>query len=372
MSVGDLSTLLVWFATTAFTITLLAYTVDLSRIAERSQARRDRGAAVRAAAVPAAVGVGARGGVATVTDGPAAATAGTESDDRPAGAGPTGRSGPGAGDLRSAKAEGIGRSTNTLGVVLLLAGVALRGVAAGRWPTANMYEFTLVGVLTAMTVLALLQRRRPIAFVGVLVSGMAVLALAAALLLFYVQAEAVQPALQSYWLVIHVGVAIMATGVFTVGFAASVLQVLRAARAEGRSRLVLDGGRFDAVRRPLAGWKVTGRRFGWLEQVPDARSLESLTFRLHSIGFVLWTFTLIGGAIWAEHAWGRYWGWDPKEVGTFVAWVVYAAYLHARTTRGWSGRRAAYIVWVGYAVVLANFTIINLVVTGKHSYSGLG
>ena len=86
---------------------------------------------------------------------------------------------------------------------------------------------------------------------------------------------------------------------------------------------------------------------------------------------MLWTFTLIGGAVWAEHAWGRYWGWDPKEVGTFVAWVVYAAYLHARTTRGWSGRRASYFVFVGYAVVLMNFTVVNLVVTGKHSYSGL-
>ena len=96
-----------------------------------------------------------------------------------------------------------------------------------------------------------------------------------------------------------------------------------------------------------------------------------MSFRLNAVAFVLWTFTLIGGAIWAEHAWGRYWGWDPKEVGTFVAWVVYAAYLHARTTRGWSGRRASYFVFVGYAVVLANFTVVNLVVTGKHSYSGV-
>ena len=96
-----------------------------------------------------------------------------------------------------------------------------------------------------------------------------------------------------------------------------------------------------------------------------------MSFRLNAVAFVLWTFTLIGGAVWAEHAWGRYWGWDPKEVGTFVAWVVYAAYLHARTTRGWSGRRASYFVFVGYAVVLMNFTVVNLVVTGKHSYSGL-
>ena len=105
--------------------------------------------------------------------------------------------------------------------------------------------------------------------------------------------------------------------------------------------------------------------------MPGSRELEALSFRLNAVAFVLWTFTLIGGAIWAEHAWGRYWGWDPKEVGTFVAWVVYAAYLHARTTRGWSGRRASYFVFVGYAVVLANFTVVNLVVTGKHSYSGV-
>jgi ABC-type transport system involved in cytochrome c biogenesis permease subunit len=86
---------------------------------------------------------------------------------------------------------------------------------------------------------------------------------------------------------------------------------------------------------------------------------------------VLWTFTLIAGAIWAEHAWGRYWGWDPKEVWTFVIWTVYAAYLHARTTRGWGGRRAAWFVLVGFACVIANFTLVNLFFSGLHSYSGL-
>ncbi|MCG2800396.1 MAG: c-type cytochrome biogenesis protein CcsB [Cellulomonas sp.] len=352
MSAADLSTLLVWFATTAFTITLLAWTVDLALIAERSAARRQL-AEPAEVAVAVGAGVGDRGATS------ARAASGTGS-------------GPDTPSFRSARAEGIGRSTNLLGVVLLLAGIALRGVAAGRWPTANMYEFTLVGVVVAMGVLAVVQRRRALPFIAVVVSGISVLSLALALLVFYVQAEAVQPALQSYWLVLHVGVAIIATGVFTVGFASSVLQVLRESRETDRSHLDGRWGRADPLRRALSGWKVTGRRFAWLEQVPTTRALESLTFRLHSIGFVLWTFTLIGGAIWAEHAWGRYWGWDPKEVGTFVAWVVYAAYLHARTTRGWSGRRAAYIVWVGYAVVLANFTVINLVVTGKHSYSGLG
>lgn len=338
MTTGDLSTLLVWGAATAFTVALIAYSVDLARIADRSQKR-----------VPQAALVGGR---------PATAVAGSEEQSAPG---------------RSVRAEGIARSTTLLGLVLLFAGIVLRGIAAGRWPTANMYEFTLVGVFVAVLVLTVVQRRRVIAFVGVVVMGMAVLALVLALNAFYIQADQVQPALQSYWLILHVGVAITATGIFTVAFATSVLQVLRSFREEA---LATDDGpavtvgatpqRSDRFRR----W-VGGPRFGWLEQVPGSRELEALSFRLNAIAFVLWTLTLIGGAIWAEHAWGRYWGWDPKEVGTFVAWVVYAAYLHARTTRGWSGRRASYFVFVGYGVVLANFTVVNLVVTGKHSYSGV-
>jgi cytochrome c-type biogenesis protein CcsB len=339
MNTGDLSTLLVWAAATTFTVALIAYTVDMARIAEQATRR-----------APAAVPVGASVG------GPVSAVAGSADEAAPS---------------RSLRAEGIARATHYLGVALLFAGIVTRGIAAGRWPTANMYEFTLVGVFVATLVLAIVQRRRIIPFISVVVLGMAVLSLALALLKFYIQAEAVQPALQSYWLIIHVGVAITATGIFTVAFAASVLQVLRDGRENDHSHLVGPGAKSGGLRASLSGWAVTGPRFAWLEQVPDARRLEAMAFRLNAVGFVLWTFTLIGGAIWAEHAWGRYWGWDPKEIGTFVAWVVYAAYLHARTTRGWSGRRAAYFVFVGYAVVLANFTVVNLVVTGKHSYSGL-
>jgi cytochrome c-type biogenesis protein CcsB len=351
MTTGDLSTLLVWGAATAFTIALIAYSVDLARIAERAQKK-----------VPEAVLAG------STSSRPATAVAGSEAQSAPG---------------RSAKAEGIARSTTMLGLVMLFAGIVLRGVAAGRWPTANMYEFTIVGTFVAVLVLTIVQRRRVIAFVGVLVMGIAVLALVLALNVFYIQADQVQPALQSYWLILHVGVAITATGIFTVAFAASVLQVIKSYREEGLAPVVAPAvtvGATGAGSAPTAeaprrsdGFRrlVTGPRFGWLEQVPGSRELEAMAFRLNAIGFVLWTFTLIGGAIWAEHAWGRYWGWDPKEVGTFVAWVTYAAYLHARTTRGWSGRRAAYFVFVGYAVVLMNFTVVNLVVSGKHSYSGM-
>ena len=360
MTIADLSTLLVWSAATAFTIALIAYSVDLARIADRSQKR-----------APEAVLVGA-GDV-------------TPRDRR--------RRLRGAGRPRPVHPRRRHRPVDAHpGALLLVAAIVLRGVAAGRWPTANMYEFTIVGVFVAVLVLAVVLRRRVIAFVGVMVTGIAVLALVLALNTFYVQADAVQPALQSYWLVLHVGVAIVATGIFTVAFATSVLQVLRSFREEGLAaadRPVVTVGAPSAgsaaaatsssTAAPAAAVSsgdrfrrsLSGHKFAWLEQVPGSRELEAMSFRLNAVAFVLWTFTLIGGAIWAEHAWGRYWGWDPKEVGTFVAWVVYAAYLHARTTRGWSGRRAAYFVFVGYAVVLANFTVVNLFVAGKHSYSGI-
>ena len=371
MEIGDLSTLLVWAAATAFTIALVAYTVDLARLTDNAQRRQPQVADAEAA-------TGARSLVGVGVAGAASAARAGGSADPARGVGDAGRArvdSAVAGSTqdvalgRSPRAEGIARSTTYLGVVMLFAAIVLRGFAAGRWPTANMYEFTLVGVLVATLVLAIVQRRRVIAFVGVVVMGIAVTALVVALESFFVRADAVRPALQNYWLVLHVGVAISATGIFTVAFAAAVLQVMRDGRETGRSHLTTPWRRADGLRQAFSGLAVTGPQFRWVDQVPEARRLEALSFRLNAIGFVLWTLTLIGGAIWAEDAWGRYWNWDPKEVGTFIAWVVYAAYLHARTTRGWGGRKAAYFVFVGYAAVIANFTVVNLAVSGMHSYA---
>ncbi|HEY5516231.1 MAG TPA: c-type cytochrome biogenesis protein CcsB [Pengzhenrongella sp.] len=329
---GDLSTMLVWGAVTAYTVALIAYSLDLARQAELAGSATR---VARQAGTATVVAAGAPGGGATVR------VATTLAPDRP-------RSAP----RRRSKARGIARSTTVLGLVLQVAAVVLRGVAAGRTPWANMYEFALVGSMVAMAVLLLVLRRRDLPFLGVAVTGLTVLSLALALLVFFIQADGVQPALDSYWIVIHVGVAITASGVFTVAFAASVLQLLKDSRERGSV----------ALGRPS---------LRWLDTVPRVTELEALAFRLNAVGFVLWTFTVIAGAIWAEHAWGRYWGWDPKEVWSFVIWVVYAAYLHARSTRGWAGRRAAWFVLVGYGCVLANFTIVNLFFTGKHTYSGL-
>ncbi|PFG42105.1 cytochrome c-type biogenesis protein CcsB [Isoptericola jiangsuensis] len=315
MGIAELSDLLVWAAATTFAIAMIAFAVDLgSRSDEKLTAK---------ASAAVTVGAGA----------PAAGPAGAEAPPR-------------------RRAAGIAMSTSWLGTALLLVGIVLRGLAAGRTPWANMYEFTLVGSFVAMAVFLVWNLRRDVRFLGAFVTGIVTLFLVLGLNAFHVAATGVQPALQNYWLVLHVGVAIVATGIFTVAFVLSVLQLLRDFRDENVPFLARPG-------------------FRWLDRTPSPVTLESMSFRLNAVAFVLWTFTIIGGAIWAEDAWGRYWGWDPKEVWSFVIWVIYAAYLHARTTRGWSGRRAAWFVVVGYACVLFNFTGVNLIFNGKHSYSGI-
>ena len=330
MQIAELSVLLVWGSATALAIALVAFSVDLARrSSERVEARgADREPALAGAASSA------RGGGSIATDSIQTARGG------------------GDGRASHSRALGIAMSTTWLGTALLLAAIVLRGIAAGRAPWANMYEFTLMGSFVALAVFLAVSTRRDVRFLGAFVTGLTVLFIVLGLNAFYVAATGLPPALQSYWLVIHVGVAVVATGIFAVAFVTSVLQLLRDSRDSGSPYLGRPG-------------------FRWLGQVPTPTALEALSFRLNAVAFVLWTFTIIGGAIWAEHAWGRYWGWDPKEVWSFVIWIVYAAYLHARTTRGWSGRRAAWFVVVGFACVLFNFTGVNLIFNGLHSYSGL-
>ncbi len=367
MSLGELSTLLAWGATTAYAIAFVAFAMDLARLAdvrgvaarEGADARTDvavpagsvRAGSVRAGAVPARAQVRAGAG-APVAAGRQRSSAGSSRDEASS-AVPRMDAGP-------RRAVGIAMATATLGLLFQAVSLVLRALASGRVPWANMYEFSLVGSFVAVATFLALTRRRDVRFLGTIVVGLAVVALGLGLTVFYVPADAVEPALQSYWLVIHVSIATIATGLFTVSFAASALQLLKDSRARQRDGL---------VERPRL--RLTGPRWRMLDALPTPRELEALSFRITAVGFVLWTFTVMAGAIWAEHAWGRYWGWDPKEVWSFVVWVVYAAYLHARTTVGWSGRRAAWFVLVGYATVLFNFTGVNLFFQGLHSYSGL-
>ncbi|MFV0252883.1 MAG: c-type cytochrome biogenesis protein CcsB [Beutenbergiaceae bacterium] len=275
---------------------------------------------------------------------------------------------------RVRKSANIGVAIAWLGLGLQALGLIARGLAAGRVPWANMYEFTLTFTLVAMAVFLGVQRKRDVRYLGVILTAVAVAGLTGALFGLYVPADGVQPALDSYWLVIHVSIAASSTGLFTVAAAAAVLQLLQH-RREARLRaddkaLVGAGGGADegAVVEQDAPEGFLGRM---LAQLPGAEKVERLTYRLNAVGFVGWTFTVLAGAVWAEQAWGRPWGWDPKETWSLVIWLIYAAYLHMRATVGWTINRFAWFTLLGFIALMANFFIVNLFFSGKHSYSGI-
>jgi cytochrome c-type biogenesis protein CcsB len=246
----------------------------------------------------------------------------------------------------------IAMALTVIGWLLQLAATIMRGLAASRVPWANMYEFAMTGTLIITGVFLLVNLKWDMKFLGSFVTGLVLLLLGLAATRYYVEIVPLPPALQSYWLVIHVFVATLATGFFALGFALSLMQLLQTKRE-------------NAV---AANQKT---RLSFLTRLPDSVQLENYAYRLIIIGFVLWTFTLIAGAIWAEKAWGRYWGWDTKEVWTFIIWTIYAGYIHARSTRGWRGSRSAWLAMVGFAAVMFNFTVVNIFFKGLHAYSGL-
>ncbi|KAB1102869.1 c-type cytochrome biogenesis protein CcsB [Micromonospora aurantiaca] len=228
-----------------------------------------------------------------------------------------------------------------------------RAAAAGRVPWGNMYEFivavTLVGVL-AWLVLAV--RRPALRPLGLYVAVCALVLLAAAGLHVYTPAGPLVPALQSVWLAVHVSAAAIASGLFLIGFVAAVALLLRA-RYERRGT-----PRSGDLRDTLAA------------RLPAMAVWRRLSFRMHGAGFLVWTFAVMAGAVWAEAAWGRFWGWDPKETWAFISWVVYAAYLHANATASVRATTAAWVAVVGWATMMFNLFAVNLVISGLHSYAG--
>jgi len=333
-TLASASNVLVYSAMTVYTAALGAFALDLA--GRGAAARPARAAVPRAAARPAVVPAG----------GPAA-------DVEEAPAGPPGDEVPAPPARRWTNAAGIAVSLTWLAFLLHLAGVVTRGISAGRAPWGNMYEFSVAGAVVVTGTFLVVLQRRDIRYLGTFVVGPVLLTLGLAITVLYTPSAQLVPALQSYWLLIHVSVAFIASALFTLGFSTSVLQLVQHRREDARA----------AGREP--------RRGRFMEALPSSADLERSAYRLHVVAFPLWTFTVIAGAIWAEHAWGRYWNWDPKEVWSFVIWVVYAGYLHARSTRGWDGRRAAWFAIAGYGCVLFNFLVVNVFFVGFHSYSGV-
>ena len=248
---------------------------------------------------------------------------------------------------RTEKTARIATAMMILGFLLLLVGVVARGVSAGRVPWGNMYEFSITGALAFTAAYLGALRKYDLRWLGLFVSISVLLTLGTAVTILYVPSAPLVPALKSPWLVIHVATAIISGGVFLL------------------SNVIAGAFLF------LDSMEKKGERAPWAKRLPSLDTLDQLSYRLVAFVFPLWTFSVIAGAVWAESAWGRYWGWDPKETWAFITWVAYAAYLHARVTIGWRGRRAAWLCIFAGSTFLFNYVYVNIWGTGKHTYSGL-
>ena len=245
------------------------------------------------------------------------------------------------------RAVSIGFSLSWLALGLLGAALVTRGLAVMRAPWGNMYEFALSGAFAGLAAFLALSLRRNLDWLAVWVVVPVFALVGLALTVLYTEAGPLVPALNSAWLIVHVSAAIVAFGAFTVAAGASI------------ACLVIE---------PM---RKHGSKASWLSTAPTESELDRFTYRLTAFGFPIWTFAVIAGAIWAENAWGRYWGWDPKETWALISWVAYAAYLHARVTAGWRPNRTMVIGLVGYATLLFNFFGVNILIPGLHSYAGI-
>jgi len=254
--------------------------------------------------------------------------------------------------------------------------VLARGVAAGRVPWGNMYEYSsLLALLVVAGYLFVVEGIFKVRVLGGFVLAFSVLTMAIAVMFLYVGPGPLVPALNSYWIKIHVVAAITGSSLFALGSIVTILYLAKDRRERRSAAMVaIMGGSVDLDDAPPhfesgADEPVGGpTRRGIL---PSAAVLDRVAYRTIAFAFPIWTFAVIAGAIWAEQAWGRYWGWDPKETWSFITWVVFAGYLHARATSGWRGRRAAAIALVGFASLLVTYYAVNLWIVGLHSYAGV-
>jgi cytochrome c-type biogenesis protein CcsB len=253
-------------------------------------------------------------------------------------------------------ADSLGRHAlglTVLGWLAHLGALGARSFAAGHPPWANMYEFVSAVVFAAVTALLVLFSRNRAYYLGAFVMFPALVGMGLATTTLYTPVSPLQASLHSYWLGIHVLAAVAASGGFTVATALSALQLYRGVHRDTTSEQ--QGPTIAAL----------------AARLPATGTLERLARQTVMFAFPVWTFAIIAGAIWADNAWGRYWGWDPKETWAFITWVVYAAYLHAQSTTGWRGRKAALISIAAYACLLYNLIGINIWGSGLHSYAGV-
>lgn len=232
------------------------------------------------------------------------------------------------------------RAIGTAGMSLLLVGLAfhtaslvVRTVAAGRPPFLNLYEYMLSfawgGVVVYLGLEFLTKTRMFGSFAVPLVAGISYIAVR-----LPTDVNSTMPALRSAWRVPHIATAVLAYSAFAVAVGLAVMYLIRE--------------------------KNEGQDSFWATRLPSAEFLDQTIYRLITFGFLMQTLLLITGALWAQKVWGKYWSWDPKETWALITWLIYAAYLHMRTTKGWKGRTSAIVVIIGFGAVIFTLFGVNL------------
>ncbi|WMI57984.1 c-type cytochrome biogenesis protein CcsB [Streptomyces rochei] len=357
-NLANISNTLIYSAMAVYTLAFFAYIAEwlfgsrskVGRTAAALTASGEDKAKAKSKAAPV-VTVKKAGGTAVLERPEVVVRAATGSRDVPDGPGAHG--GTEKGDLYGR----IAISLTVLAFAIEAGGVLTRALSVQRAPWGNMYEFNITFTTTAVGVyLVLLALKKNVRWLGLPLITTVLLDLGLAVTVLYTASDQLVPALHSYWLYIHVSTAIFCGAVFYVGAVSTILYLFK----DGYENKLASGG--------------TPGRFAdsVLDRLPSAASLDKFAYRVNAAVFPLWTFTIIAGAIWAGDAWGRYWGWDPKETWSFITWVAYAGYLHARATAGWKGRKAAYLALAAFACWLFNYYGVNIFVSGKHSYADVG
>ena len=243
------------------------------------------------------------------------------------------------------------RSATIIALLIHTTGLGLRWYESyqlgyGHIPLSNMYEALVSLSWCTVLVLIVMEQKFKTETMGAFVLPLVSLAMAYASLAPNVrdEIEPLIPALQSNWLTYHVMTCFLGYAAFAVSFGASVAYLLK--NKEAPPTTEEDSG-----------------------SLPALEMLDELIYKANAVGFLLLGIGIITGAVWANYAWGSYWSWDPKETWSLITWLIYAAFLHARLTRGWRGRKTAVLSIIGFCGVLFTFFGVNYVLSGLHSYA---
>lgn len=239
------------------------------------------------------------------------------------------------------RAEEVAVILAVIGLASHAAAIVLRWVRIGHGPFLGFYEVaSLLAFMAVAGFLGIVARHRDLRVAGVAVMPVAFLVMGASFLVSK-DAMAVEGSLASYWLAIHVAFANLAFGAYAISFALAVAYLMKHGKPNRRWQSLLD-------------------RF------PESDTLDALTYRFVGAGFVFQTVMIVSGSIWANEAWGRYWGWDPVETWSLIAWAIYAIYLHLTLTLGWRGKRAAWVAVLALPVILFSLLGVPIVYHSIH------